>query len=160
MNYKGIQYRVVPIPNLVSWKWIIYLDARTVRTGAGFSRRSALRNAQLAIERTIAADQGVDKLSSRVVGGFADLTQRYAELQRLREQVHRLEKAPIRSTRRRNRGWQFWASYSKPSALSLCHQSARIVPPAEQPHAPPFRSAERFAAPPLPSQSDAPQLMD
>ena len=160
MNYKGIQYRVVRIPNLVSWKWIIYLDARTVRTGAGFSRRTALRHAQLAIERTIAADQSAVKLASRVVGGFADLTQRYAELQRLREQVHQLEKAPVASTRRRKRGWYFGATCSKPSALFFCHQSARTLPPAEQPYAPPFRSAERFAAPPLPSQLDAPQLMD
>jgi hypothetical protein len=51
MQYKGIEYQVVPIDNAPRWKWTVWTDDRGTKTGEGPSRTVAVALAQIAIDK-------------------------------------------------------------------------------------------------------------
>lgn len=51
MNYKGIEYQVVPTANPTGWKWTVSMDGRQPRTGEAYTRAAAVALAQLTIDR-------------------------------------------------------------------------------------------------------------
>jgi hypothetical protein len=96
MNYKGIEYSVVQTACPTGWKWTVYLDADTIRTGSTYSKEEAVRRAQLAVDKAIAAPRPKNTPAPKDLIEFSELRQRYTELQRLRELVRQLEETTTR----------------------------------------------------------------
>jgi predicted RNase H-like HicB family nuclease len=51
VEYKGFEYKVVQTANPTGWKWVISLDEMRTKAGTGFSRDTAIRFAELAIDK-------------------------------------------------------------------------------------------------------------
>jgi hypothetical protein len=52
MEYQGFEYTVVQTANPTGWKWTICLTNNRTRSGIAFSRVSAIKLAQHAIEKS------------------------------------------------------------------------------------------------------------
>ena len=55
MKYREIEYQVVQTANPTGWKWTVHLDGKRTKTGAGYSRASAIALAQRAIDKAVQA---------------------------------------------------------------------------------------------------------
>jgi hypothetical protein len=55
MEYRGIQYQVVQAANPTGWKWTVTIDGKCIKMGSSFSRLSATRLAEVAIEKHLKA---------------------------------------------------------------------------------------------------------
>jgi hypothetical protein len=75
--YQGFEYSVVQTACPTGWKWTVWLPSRRMSTGKTSGRLEAIRCAQLAIEKGLAEHPEWN------------LRERYAELQRLRDQISR-----------------------------------------------------------------------
>jgi hypothetical protein len=53
MEYKGLEYSVVQTANPTGWKWIVQLDKTRTKVGSAFSRTSAIRFAEQAVENQL-----------------------------------------------------------------------------------------------------------
>jgi len=53
MQYKAVQFEVVPTTNPCRWKWIVFLNATRMRTGVALTRADAVLDAEIAIERAL-----------------------------------------------------------------------------------------------------------
>jgi hypothetical protein len=51
MEYRGFEYKVVQTANPTGWKWVVRLDETRAKVGTTYSRASAMRFAELAIEK-------------------------------------------------------------------------------------------------------------
>lgn len=92
MEYKGIEYSVVQTACPTGWKWVAQLSAMKTSTGKASSRPEAIRLAHSAIEKVFAAQSTAKTLETFNNSiDVIELRRRYAELQRLREQVRELE---------------------------------------------------------------------
>ena len=75
--HQGFEYSVVQTACPTGWKWTVQLPRSKISTGKNSSRLEAIRRAQLAIEKAIAEHPEWNP------------RKRYAELQRLRDQISR-----------------------------------------------------------------------
>ena len=55
MQYRGIEYQVAQTADPIGWKWTVLLDDERTKTGAGYSRASAIALAQRAIDKALAS---------------------------------------------------------------------------------------------------------
>ena len=55
MEYRGIRYQVVQTANPTGFKWTAQLDATRSRTGQSYSMKSAILDAERAIDKAIRA---------------------------------------------------------------------------------------------------------
>jgi hypothetical protein len=53
MQYKAVQFEVVPTTNPCCWKWIVFLNATRMRTGVALTRADAVVDAEIAIDRAL-----------------------------------------------------------------------------------------------------------
>jgi hypothetical protein len=92
MEYKGIEYSVLQTACPTGWKWAARLSGIKISSGKASNRPEAVRLAQTAIEKAFAAEATPKSPEMRIDPINAmELRRRYAELQRLREQVRELE---------------------------------------------------------------------
>jgi hypothetical protein len=54
MEYRGKRYTIVQGVDANSWRWTVYIDEKTVKSGAAITRESATTNAIWAIDRVLA----------------------------------------------------------------------------------------------------------
>jgi hypothetical protein len=54
MEYRGKHYTIVQGIGADSWKWTVYLDDRTIKSGAAKTQASAATNAIWAIDKALA----------------------------------------------------------------------------------------------------------
>jgi hypothetical protein len=54
MEYRGKRYTIVQGVDANSWRWTVYIDEKTVKSGAANTRESATTNAIWAIDRVLA----------------------------------------------------------------------------------------------------------
>ena len=60
MEYKGVEYKVVQTANPTGWKWVIRLDEIHTKAGTAYNRSSAVRFAELAIDKHLKRNGGRD----------------------------------------------------------------------------------------------------
>jgi predicted RNase H-like HicB family nuclease len=58
MDYKGFEYSVVQTANPTGWKWVVRLDEMRTKVGTAYSRASAVRFAELAIQKHLKRSGG------------------------------------------------------------------------------------------------------
>jgi hypothetical protein len=51
MEHRGFEYKVVQTANPTGWKWDVKLDETRTKVGTAYTRTSAMRFAELAIEK-------------------------------------------------------------------------------------------------------------
>ena len=57
MEYRGIRYEVVQTANPSGFKWVVHLDATRTKTGISYSRRTAILDAERAIDKALGASK-------------------------------------------------------------------------------------------------------
>jgi hypothetical protein len=57
VQYKAIEYQVVRTANPTGWKWTVQLGATRTRTGASYSMKSAVLDAQRKIDKELKTDK-------------------------------------------------------------------------------------------------------
>ena len=63
MQYRGTEYQVVQTSDPMGWRWTVLLDDERTKTGAAYSRASAIALAQRAIDKALAAaEPGADEV--------------------------------------------------------------------------------------------------
>jgi hypothetical protein len=55
MEYRSIQYQVVQTANPTGFKWTVHLDAGRTRSGESYSMKSAILDAERAIDKALRA---------------------------------------------------------------------------------------------------------
>jgi hypothetical protein len=68
MQYKAVQFEVVPTTNPCCWKWIVFLNATRMRTGIALTRSDAVLDAEIAIDRALDVNRRVS-IPDRITGG-------------------------------------------------------------------------------------------
>jgi hypothetical protein len=53
MKYKGFEYTLLQTANPTGWKWVVRLDDKRTKVGTAFNKISAMRFAELAIEKLL-----------------------------------------------------------------------------------------------------------
>lgn len=53
MEYKTVQFEVLPSTNPCCWKWVVFLDATRTRTGIALTRADAVLDAETAIDKAL-----------------------------------------------------------------------------------------------------------
>jgi hypothetical protein len=57
MEYRGIRYEVVQTASPNGFKWVVHLDSTHTKTGISHSRRTAILDAERAIDKTLGASK-------------------------------------------------------------------------------------------------------
>jgi hypothetical protein len=68
MQYKAVQFEVVPTTNPCCWKWIVFLSATRMRTGIALTRADAVLDAEITIDRVLQVKRGASG-PDRIMGG-------------------------------------------------------------------------------------------
>lgn len=91
MQYKEIEYSILQTACPTGWRWIAQLPGIRTSAGKASSRPEAIRLAQSAIEKALAAKPAPKSPEASNAIDAIELRRRYAELKRLRAQVRQLE---------------------------------------------------------------------
>jgi hypothetical protein len=67
MDYKGIEYHVVPTVDPAEWSWTVQMEGREPRAGSGHNRTAAVALAQIAIDKLIRAHPPADSGGATIV---------------------------------------------------------------------------------------------